>query len=316
MANLTMNEAAQWFLSRDNYLIVTHRRPDGDTVGCSGALCRALRALGKTAHILENPQLTQNYAAHHQGLTCSAPPATSTVVTVDVAGREMLCKGAEGLEIDFFIDHHGSNKGLAPQGLLRPEDAACGQIVYDLVRALGVPLDRPMAEALYVAVSTDTGCFRYSNTTAQTLRVAAACLEAGADVYPINQSLFETVTMARLRLNAYMAQHLELLREGRIALCRIPLEVERELGIREEDMENVSSFARNVEGVHMAATFRTTENGDTKLSLRSSPAYDVAQVAVALGGGGHKAAAGVTLHGNQALAREKLLAVLREQEIL
>ena len=316
MWNLTVNEAARWLLEHDKFLIVTHRRPDGDTVGASALLCRALRALGKEAHILENPQLTRNYDQYHRGLTCPAPFEGATVVTVDVAGREMLCLGAQELEIDFFVDHHGSNKGLAPQGLLRPEDAACGETVWKVVEALGVSLDKPMAEALYVAVSTDTGCFRYANTTAQTLRTAAACLEAGADVYPINQALFESVRLARLRLNAYMAQNLELLCDGRVALCSIPLAVERELDIREEDMENVSSFARNVEGVLLAATFRTVENGDTKLSLRSSPDYDVARVAVALGGGGHKSAAGATIHGSQTLAREKLLAVLKDQGIL
>ncbi len=316
MRNLTCKEGARFFLDRDNFLIVSHRRPDGDTAGCAAALCRGLRAAGKTAHILENPQLTSNYAPYHRGLTCPALIPGATVVTVDVAGREMLCRGAESLEIDFFVDHHGSNPGLAPVGILEPEAAACGEIILDLIDALGVSLDREMAEALYVAVSTDTGCFRYANTTARTFRVAAACLEAGVDPYPINQSLFETVTMARLRLNAYMAQHLELLQDGRVALCLIPPEVERELGIREEDMENVASFARNVEGVCLAATFRTTENGDTKLSLRASPDYDVARVAVALGGGGHRAAAGVTLHKDQAQAREQLLAVLRQQGIV
>lgn len=316
MRNLNSKEGAGWFLARDNFLIVTHRRPDGDTAGSAALLCRALRAVGKTAHILENPQLTPNYAPYHRGLTCPAPVPGATVVTVDVAGREMLCKGAEALCIDFFIDHHGSNPGLADLGILEPDAAACGEIVYDLALCLGASLDRDMAEALYVAVSTDTGCFRYSNTTAQTLRVAAACLEAGARTYSINQILFETVSLARLRLNAYMVEHLELFQNGRVALCLLPLEVEKTLGVQEDDLANVASFARNIQGVHLAVTFRTSENGDTKLSLRASPEYDVAKVALALGGGGHKAAAGVTIRGAQAQARELLLAVLKEQGIL
>ena len=162
-----------------------------------------------------------------------------------------------------------------------------------------------------MAVSTDTGCFRYSNTTAHTLQVAAACLEAGAKTYPINKQLFETTRLCRLRLNAYMAQHLELLQGGTLALCLIPLEVERETGVTEDDLEDVSNFARNVEGVQLAVTFRTVECGDTKLSVRSAPGYDAAAVCAALGGGGHAAAAGATLHCNQAEARTRVLEVLR-----
>lgn len=109
--------------------------------------------------------------------------------------------------------------------------------------------------------------------------MAAACLEAGAKTYPINKQLFETTRLCRLRLNAYMAQHLELLQGGTLALCLIPLEVERETGVTEDDLEDVSNFARNVEGVQLAVTFRTVECGDTKLSVRSAPGYDAAAYA-------------------------------------
>ena len=225
----------------------------------------------------------------------------------------MLCKGAEALAVDMLIDHHGTNPGFAPQGHIDPSAAACGEVVYEILGAMGVSLDRPMAEALYVAVSTDTGCFRYSNTTARTLRVAATCLEAGAESYPINKRLFETTRLCRLRLNAYLAQHLELLQGGKIALCPIPLEVERETGVTEDDMEDVSNFARNLEGVNLAVTFRTVEGGATKLSVRSAPGYDAAALCAALGGGGHQAAAGATLPVGQEEARGRVLQVLRAQ---
>ncbi len=316
MKNLTIKQTAELLKSKDTILILTHRRPDGDTSGCAAALCRGLRSLGKTAWILENPQLIQKYRSYHQGLTISQVPQGAYLVSVDVASQDMLCMGAQALSVDLLLDHHGSNPGFASQGVIQPDAAACGEIILDLLSAMEVKLDKAMAEAVYVAISTDTGCFRYSNTTSRTLEAAAACLKAGADVYPINKALFETVRLSRLKLNAYMAQHLELLNDGRVALCPIPLAVEQETGVMEDDMEDVSNFARNIEGVELAVTFRTVENGDTKLSIRSSPMYDAAALAVAMGGGGHKAAAGATIHGDYTAARQWILELMHQQGIL
>ena len=316
MQKLTIEETARFFLARDGFLILTHRRPDGDTAGCAAALCRGLRSLGKEAYILRNPQLTARYQPYHRGLTVAAPPEDSVIVSVDVASPGMLCPGAEKLPVELLLDHHGSNPGFAYRGIVESGAAACGEIVLRVLLAMGVRLDKAMAEALYVALSTDTGCFRYANTTARTLRAAAACLEAGANAYAINRALFETVRPARMRLNAYLSQHMELLRNGKVALCLIPLLAEREAGVTEDDMEDISNFPRNLEGVELAVPFRTTENGDTKLSIRATPAYDAAAIALALGGGGHRGAAGATLSCDQAQARKMVLAVLEKQGIL
>lgn len=150
MISLTLPEAAQRLQQAHTLLLLTHRRPDGDTVGSAAALCRGLRSLGKEAAVLENPQLTDKYRPYLQGLTCPSPLPGAMTVSVDVAGREMLCKGAGDLPVDFILDHHGTNPGFAPEGLIDPSAAACGEIVYSILRALGVCLDRAMAEALYV----------------------------------------------------------------------------------------------------------------------------------------------------------------------
>ena len=303
MKALTIPEAARILLGAPSVLILTHRRPDGDTTGSAAALCRGLRSLGKEAAILKNPQLTERYRSYHEGLTCPEAPTGALVVSVDVAGREMLCKGAEALAVDMLIDHHGTNPGFAPQGHIDPSAAACGEIVCEILGAMGVLLDRPMAEALYVAVSTDTGCFRYSNTTARTLRVAAACLEAGAETYPINQEMFEKRRFARLRMDAYITEHLAFYAGGKLAIAAIPLEAEKSCGVTEDDMESVSTFARNIEGVCLAVTMRTLPDGQTKLSVRSAPGYDAAALCALFGGGGHKAAAGATLPMEQSGAK-------------
>lgn len=318
MKRLTRAEAAAWLRGHDKFCIITHRRPDGDTIGSAAALCRGLRAMGKTAHILENPEITQRYRPLHAGLTCSECYAGATVVSVDTAAETMLPRPFLHLadKVELAIDHHGTNSGYARLGLVDPGSAACGELIFELLDLLQVPMNREIAEAVYIAVSTDTGCFRYSNTTAHTLRTAASCLEAGADTYRINMALFETNRLSRLKLNAYMAQNLELFKGGTIALCRIPLEVEQGFGVQEDDLENVSNFARNVEGVELAVTFRTDLTGATKLSVRSAPGYDAAAVCAAMGGGGHTAAAGARLECGQEEAREKVLEILKEQGYL
>ena len=316
--NLTRSEAAAWLRQNDRFCIVTHRKPDGDTIGTAAALCRGLRAMGKTAHVLENPEITERYRPLLAGLTCTESYSGATVVSVDLAAETMF-PGTLGYlkdKVSLSIDHHGTNSGYAAATLVDPDAAACGEIIYDLLNILKVPMSRDIAQALYIAVSTDTGCFRFSNTTAHTLRTAAACLEAGIDAYTINKELFETVSLARLKLNGYMAQHLEVLNEGRVALCLLPLDVEHECGVTEDDMENVSNFARNVEGVKLAVTFRTELSGATKLSVRSAPGWNAAKVCAALGGGGHEAAAGARFDGTQAEARAKILEILKEQGYL
>lgn len=318
MKQLTKAETADWLRRHDRYCILTHRKPDGDTIGSAAALCRGLRAMGKTAHVLLNPELTEKYRPCHAGLTCTEAYPGTTLISVDTASQAMFPAAFAALteKVALVIDHHPSNSGYAQVGLVDAQAAACGEIIYDLLNVLQVPLSREMAEDLYIAVSTDTGCFRYSNTTARSLRTAAGCVDAGADLYTINKKLFETHRISRLRLDAYMAQNLELYHGGKIAICLIPLEVEHSCGVQEDDMDAVASFARNVEGVEFAATLRTELSGDTKISVRCAPGYDASAVCAALGGGGHAAAAGARVACPQTEARDRMLEILKEQGYL
>lgn len=318
MKYLKRTDVCEFLRSHDNFCILTHRKPDGDTLGSAAALCRGLRQMGKTAHVLANPEVTPQYAFLSEGVCCDRCEEQMTVISVDVASENLFPRVFEPLidRVALKIDHHGMGSDFAPMALVDSASAACGEIIFDLLRELGIAMDKPTAEAIYTAVATDTGCFRYSNTTAHTLQTAAACLEAGADTYPINKALFETTRLCRLKLDAYLAQHLEFFAEGKIALVLLPLEVERECGVGEDDMQNVSNFARNIEGVKLAVTFRTDKEGATKLSVRSAPGYNAAAVCAELGGGGHAAAAGAKIPENQFEAREKVLKILEKQGYL
>lgn len=297
MKILTRADAARFLLEHDHFAILSHRRPDGDTVGGSAALCRGLRQLGKTAHVLENKEVTPRFAWLHEGLTKPRVEEGDTVVSVDVASPEMLPADFRPLlgKIALRIDHHSSATSFTEQELVDGDSASCAEVVWDVLELMGVKADRSLAEAVYVGVSTDTGCFRFSNTTAHTFSVAALCTRAGARIYELNQELFETNTLERLKMQAWIVEHLELLRGGEMAICAIPRVVEEEIGVNEDDMDNISNFPRTVAGVRMAATLRETEDGETKLSVRAVPGCDATVVAVRFGGGGHKGAAGASM---------------------
>ena len=297
MKMLTRSETADFLRSHDSYCILTHRRPDGDTLGSSAALCRILRSLGKTAHILHNREVTPRYRWLHEGLTVAAPGENDTLVSVDVASPQMLPEEYKIYmdRIALRIDHHGSATSFTEQELVDPHAAACGEIIYDIMELLDVTPDSAIAEALYVAASTDTGCFRFSNTDNHTFLVAAACAKAGARVYELNQELFETVSFTKLKMQSWIVENMELFGDGKLALVAIPKAVEAAIGVTEDDMENISSFPRNIGGVQMAATIRETKDGGVKLSVRSVPGMDAAAVTAKFGGGGHKAAAGASM---------------------
>ena len=295
MKNLTRSEAAQILLAHDNYTIITHRRPDGDTIGSSAVLCMGLRQLGKNAYILKNPEITPKYTHLHKGLTKSAAEEGDFIVTVDVASPGMLPEACKALAFDLRIDHHGSATSFTPVELVEPEAAACGEIVYGVLMEMGAELDIPMANALYTAVSTDTGCFRYANTTANTFAVAAACAKAGAEVFNINQALFETNSLARLKVQSYMLQNAIFLQDGKIAVCALPKAVEQECGAGEDDLDNISGFPRTIEGVKLAVTIREEGTARVKMSVRAVPGQDASALCAKFGGGGHKGAAGASM---------------------
>ena len=309
MKSLTRNETAVFLQQHDNFAIVTHRRPDGDTIGSSALLCLGLRQLGKTAHILRNPEITPKYAALHQGLTKEQAEPGDTVVTVDVASENMLPGIFTGLPFALRIDHHGTATSFTPCELVEPKTAACGETVYGVLREMGAKLDMPMANALYTAISTDTGCFRYANTTAETFAVASDCAMAGADIFTINQALFETNTLGRLRLQGWLVENAIFLQDGKVAICALPKKVEEDLCLTEDDLENISGFPRTIEGVKIAATIRQEGEG-VKLSVRAVPGCDAAAICANFGGGGHKGAAGASMKMTMGEAVQAVIAAL------
>ena len=291
---MTRRECAAWLQEHDNFCILTHARPDGDTIGSATALCVGLRQLGKTAHILNNDQASPFLRRCLLGMTVSAPAETDTLVSVDVASPHLLPDAHKQYldRIALRIDHHATAMSFTPEEFVDASSAACGEIIYEILMEMGAEMTKEIAWRLYIAISTDTGCFRYSNTTAHTYRVAAACADTGADLYPITQELFDTTSISELKLQNWIVEHAQFLCGGKAAVCGIPASMEQ--NVSREDLEGMSGFLRSIEGVCISATLREIEGG-CKVSVRAVPGLDAGAVCTRFGGGGHKGAGGANL---------------------
>lgn len=313
---MTRTEFCAFLRGHDNFVILTHRRPDGDTIGSAAALCRGLRQMGKTAFVLTNEQFTPRFGPFLDGLTCDALPAGATVISADIASEGLLSFDAVrmGLMPVCAVDHHGSNS-LACQKLVEADKAACGEIVYAVLTELGVTVTKQIAECLYTAISTDTGCFKFSNTTANTHRTAAALIAAGADVYPINKLFFDTKSFARLRLEAKLTDTMEFYADGAVGVCTMPKSLLAAFTVTEDDLDSISGFARSIEGVRIGIMIREVEDGLGKISLRTEAPYDASAICQRLGGGGHAAAAGASVPGGIEGAKAAILQALRDSGV-
>ena len=313
---MTYTEAAAWLRAHDRYLILTHKRPDGDTIGCAAALCRGLRGLGKTAHICPGTGETQLLTPYLEGLLAPEGYEPDTVVSVDIAARGLFTKSGEPwLErgIDLAIDHHPSQEFFAKETCLDAGRAACGEIIYEILNELG-QVNTETAVPLYVAVSTDTGCFQYGNTTADTHRVAAALIATGIDVFPLNKRHFRTKTWARLQVERYIVEGMHRYQDGKIAVATVSLALMEKAGAEERDVEDIAAFLGQIEGVETSVTIRELEDGACKLSVRTSGGLNATCVCALLGGGGHAAAAGCTINGTLEQAESAILDAIRQVE--
>jgi len=310
---MTDQETTQWLFTRDQFLILTHIRPDGDTIGCAAALCLGLRSLGKTAYVLENVEATSLFTPYLEGLMPPTDYTPETVVAVDIAAASLIPENAASYlrrGIDLTIDHHPSQEFFARETCLDPSRAACGEIIYRILVQLG-PISKAVALPLYVAVSTDTGCFVYGNTTAHTHEVACALMKTGISIQAVNKRHFRAKSLKRLRLESQLVEGMELLEEGKTVIMSLSLPMLASVGATEEDIDDISAFAGQLEGVMVAVTLRELEPDVWKLSLRTDPADLTASGTCALlGGGGHAAAAGATMEGSLSQVKAAVLSAI------
>lgn len=297
----------------DRILILTHVRPDGDTIGCACALCQALRDMDKDAYLLYNPEITATYAPYAADYWAPEGWEPQHVVSTDVAVLDLLPDNAAPYRdrIALAIDHHPSHSYFAAESYVDASAAACGEILYAVIREL-TDITPAIALRLYVAIATDCGCFVYSNTTANTHRIAAELMTHDFGVAEINKTLFRTKSKVRLKMEAHMAAHMELYDNDRVVVMTIPLSLREEMCATEADIEELSSLAALVEGTDCAVTLRELRPGTIKVSLRTGPRVNATEVCARLGGGGHRAAAGATVNGTMDEVKAAVLRAVEE----
>ena len=309
---MNIRETAELLKQLDKVLILTHVRPDGDTVGCAAALCQALRDMGKTAYLLYNDGITSTYEKYAASYWAAEDFVPEHVVAVDLAAADLFPDNAKvyAQRVELCIDHHPSNAFYAANTCLDTSAAAACEIVYEIVKKL-TPVTPAIALALYVGISTDCGCFQYANTTPKTHRIAAELMEI-TDVSGVNHDLFRVKSRVRLQMESHMVREMELYDEGRVVVMQIPLALRQEFHATEADIEELSSLAAQVEGTDCGITLRELKSGVIKISLRTGPRVDACAVCQKLGGGGHKAASGATVEGTMMEVKAKVLAAVAE----
>ncbi len=305
---IDISGALSRLLREDNILLVSHKNPDGDTLGAGAALQWALKSLGKTAaHFCADP-IHERYA--YMGLEkFHGQFEPGYIVSVDIAGQQLFGEKAAPYvdRVNLAIDHHGSNTGFAEYLLLDETAAATCEVIYDLLLAMGVSIDARMANCLYTGVSTDTGCFRFTNTTARSHEVTAKLIELGADLGVLNELLFENKTKQRIAIEQLAFSTLEYHFDGVCALiCMTRAQIEG-IGVDEGDLEGITSIPRSIEGVLVGITMRQQVSGSFKISVRTKVGIDAVAIANGLGGGGHKQAAGCEVIGGVEFAKEAIL---------
>lgn len=310
--NEEMRAAAAFLRERDNYEILTHDYPDGDTLGSGYALCMALQQIGKKARVITT-SVPKDFIFLQKGVLKQDFEA-QTIVSVDVADVKLLGKNREKYEgrIDLCIDHHMTNKVDAPLKLVVGKAAANCEVLFELFKVMEIDITREIANNLYTGISTDTGCFRYTNTTSKTMRTAADIIDMGCDTAYINKVMFETKTRKKLALEREIYDTIEYCLSDRCAIIAATLEIQKKTGVSDGELEGLASIPRQIEGVEIGITMREKEQGVFKVSVRTNGTVNAADFCARLGGGGHSAAAGCTVKGSLEQAKNLLKEVAAE----
>ncbi len=308
---IDLKTAVEFLENNDDFLILTHAHPDGDTLGCGFALCEALRGCGKNAIVRCSDAIPAKYS--YMGSACEEDIVYENIVAVDLADAKLLGKEFEerfGSRVKLCIDHHGSNRLYAEKTLLDSSAAAACEIILEVIKELGAEVTKNIADCIFTGLSTDTGCFRYSNVTPRTLRMAAEMIESGADHSRINVIMFETKTKTYVALERLALESMQMYLDDKCAFITITQDMYRKSGSDESEVDAIASIPRQIEGVRVGVTMREKTDGTFKVSMRTHEGVDASAICAMLGGGGHPRAAGCTVKGDAEEARKAVLSAI------
>ncbi len=307
---LTLKAVCKYLKKANNLLIISHASPDGDTLGSAYALKLGLEQLGKKVQVICPDAIPHKFDYFMFDDGCDFAP--ETVVAVDVADIKLLGNIYSQFEgrIDLNIDHHISNTRYAKKLYLDPSAAACAECIYEILVMLKVKIDKNIANALYTGISTDTGCFKYSNVTVRTHEIAAKLYKFGIDAANINRIMFDTKSRSRLEMEKMVLEKAEFHFDGKCMLLAVTSDMQEKTGCTKDELEGVAVISRSVEGVIAGVSIKQVGEQTFKVSLRTYEPLDASEICKNFGGGGHKAAAGCTLEGSLEDVKQRLLAVI------
>jgi len=314
---IDVKTACEKLSAADNIVILAHQRPDGDTLGAAFALLHILTAAGKKARVSCHDAFPARYGFLSGDYEPDESFTPGFTVAVDVASLPLLCddfKKYEG-KIDLCIDHHKSNSMYAKATLLDTDAAAACETVYEVIRGLGGKITKPVADAIFTGITTDTGCFKFPNVTARTHEIAADMIRFGAGHAMINKIMFDTKTRGVLMVEQLILETINYYFDGRCAVIFLPSGLHERYQVLEDDLDGISSFPARIEGVVAGVTIKAAvDGGDSfRISVRTVSPVDASKICMAFGGGGHMNAAGCTMTGTLEEVTEKLLAAIQRE---
>lgn len=313
--NSTFSEIARILRENEKFAVLSHVRPDGDALGSQLALALSLKQLGKDVRIWNEDGMLEKYSFIPRSELLTAPPAAAedfdVVVALDTAIQNRLGRTVDAVRSAktwINIDHHPSNPRYGDLVYIDADSPATGQILFDLLRSEKFPIDREIAENLYVAIATDTGSFQYSNTTARTFEIAAELVRAGIDVGQVSQKLYENYPRRRIELLRELLRTMRFEGDGRVASFKLSLKTAAHLGVLPEDNEGLIDHIRAIHGVIVAVFFEELPEGKVRVSMRSKDEkFDVCAICQKFGGGGHTLAAGARVKGTLDEVEQRVL---------
>lgn len=307
---MDLKEIVGIFENNDNFLILTHKSPDGDTLGSGFALCSFLRDMGKKANVVNSDELPDRYSFIYEDYKAQ-DFQPEYVIAVDIADPNLigsnLAEYQQTGKVDLCIDHHISNKLFAKKNYVEADASAAALIMYKLFKSSGRQISVQIARCLYTGIATDTGCFKYENTTPEAHIIAAELMAYGIDFAWINRKMFDIKSKSRIKVEQSVVRNMEYYCGGECAVIALTQKRIEESGVEAAEFEGLASIPLSVEGVKIGITVKQRHEDVFKISVRTDDEIDASSFCQAFGGGGHIRAAGCEIRGSFEEVKEKLL---------
>lgn len=309
MMKIDYNEAADILKNCGNAYVLIHQSPDGDCVGAGHTIYHMFRAMGKKAKILCSDEISDRFAFIKKDYE-DEDFEPDIIISADVADDKLLGSLREeyGDKVELCIDHHISNNGYAAKTLVNPDASATCEVLYEIIKILGIPVTGAMAACIYTGIATDTGCFKYENAGARCHEIAAELKRSVKINYArINRDMFDVKSIGRLKMEKSVIDIMEFYLDGKCTMICVTTDILDKMGVDAAELDGIAGLPLQVEGVEVGVTIKQRDENSYKISMRSANDVNVSDICAMLGGGGHIKAAGCLLHGTMDEVKKQIV---------